>query len=37
VAKGPAWVACFIDPDVPDEQARAILLFPPTPEEMKVR
>ncbi|HEX5301461.1 MAG TPA: hypothetical protein VFW50_31180 [Streptosporangiaceae bacterium] len=37
VGKGPAWVACFVDPDVPQEQARAILLIPPGPEEMRVR
>jgi hypothetical protein len=33
----PAWVACFVDPEVPGKQARAILLFPPEPKEMKVR
>lgn len=37
VGKGPDWVACFVDPEAPEEQARAILLIPPAPEEMRVR
>ncbi len=37
VAKGPAWIACFVDPQAPEAQARGILLFPPPPEEMKIR
>jgi hypothetical protein len=37
VARGPAWVACFTDPGAPGDQARAILLFPPPAEEMRVR
>jgi hypothetical protein len=37
VARGPAWMACFVGPDVPEEQARGILLFPPPAEEMRVR
>jgi hypothetical protein len=37
VARGPAWMACFVGPEVPEEQARGILLFPPPAEEMRVR
>jgi hypothetical protein len=37
VPKGPAWLACFVDPATPAEHARDILLFPPPAEEMKVR
>lgn len=37
VTGGPAWVACFVDPDTPEAEARAILLFPPAAEEMKIR
>jgi hypothetical protein len=36
VARGPAWLACFVDPDTPAAEARAILLFPPPAEEMKI-
>ncbi len=35
--KGPAWVACFVDPDLPEAPARGILLFPPPAEEMRIR
>ncbi|MGH3202349.1 MAG: hypothetical protein ACRDOA_12665 [Streptosporangiaceae bacterium] len=35
--KGPAWVACFVDPDTPAAPARGILLFPPPGEEMRIR
>ena len=35
--KGPAWLACFVDPDVPDADARAFLLFPPPAGEMRIR
>jgi len=35
--KGPAWVACFADPDDPEAPARGILLFPPPAEEMRIR
>jgi hypothetical protein len=37
VTKGPAWLACFVDPDTPEAEARGILLFPPPAEEMKIR
>ena len=37
VTKGPAWLACFVDPDTPEAEARRILLFPPPVEEMKIR
>jgi hypothetical protein len=37
VARGPAWVACFVDPEAPETQAGRILLFPPPAQEMKVR
>jgi hypothetical protein len=35
--KGPAWVACFVDPDAPEAAACGILLFPPPGEEMRLR
>jgi hypothetical protein len=37
VPKGPGWVACFVDPAAPDASARAILLYPPPREEMRIR
>jgi len=37
VTRGPAWLACFVDPDTPEAEARRILLFPPPAEEMKIR
>jgi hypothetical protein len=37
VAKGPAWLACFVDPDTPEAEARGVLLFPPPAEEMRIR
>jgi len=37
VGRGPAWVACFIDPEVTEAQARGILLFPPPAEGMRIR
>jgi hypothetical protein len=37
VAKGPAWVACFVDPDPSEAPARGILLFPPPAAEMRIR
>ena len=37
VAKGPAWVACFVDPDSPEALTRGILLFPPPAEEMRIQ
>ena len=35
--KGPAWLACFVDPGAPDADARGVLLFPPPAEEMRIR
>ncbi len=35
--KGPAWLACFVDPDTPEADGRGILLFPPPAEEMRIR
>jgi hypothetical protein len=35
--KGPAWVACFADPDAAAAPARGILLFPPPAAEMRIR
>jgi len=37
VTKGPAWVACFVDPSAPEAEARRILLFSPPAEEMRIR
>jgi len=37
VAKGRAWLACFVDPDTPEGDARDVLLFPPPAEEMRIR
>ena len=37
VGRGPAWLACFVDPKVTEAQARGILLFPPPAEEMRIR
>jgi hypothetical protein len=37
VTRGPAWVACFVDPETPEPQARGILLLPPLAKEMRVR
>ena len=37
VARGPAWLACFVDPDTPETDAREVLLFPPLAEEMRIR
>jgi len=36
VTRGPAWLACFVDPDTPEADARGILLFPPPATEMKI-
>ena len=35
VARGPAWVACFVDPEGPEAQAGRILLFPPPRERCR--
>jgi len=35
--KGRAWLACFVDPDTPEGDARDVLLFPPPAEEMRIR
>jgi hypothetical protein len=37
VGRGPAWLACFVDPEGTEAQARRILLFPPPAEEMRIR
>jgi len=37
VVKGRAWLACFVDPDTPEGDARDVLLFPPPAEEMRIR
>ena len=37
VAKGSAWLACFVDPDTPEGDARGVLLFPPPAKEMRIR
>ena len=36
VARGPAWLACFVDPDTPEADAGGVLLFPPPAEEMRI-
>jgi hypothetical protein len=35
--KGPAWLACFVDPGSALPDARSVLLFPPAAEEMRIR
>jgi hypothetical protein len=35
--KGPAWLACFIDPGTSETGAQDVLLFPPAAEEMRIR
>jgi hypothetical protein len=35
--KGPAWLACFIDPSASGPGAQGMLLFPPGAEEMRIR
>lgn len=35
--RGPAWLACFVDPGSSGADARAVLLFPPAAEEMRMR
>jgi len=35
--KGPAWLACFIDPGPCGADAHDVLLFPPATEEMRIR
>jgi hypothetical protein len=37
VGRGPAWVACFVDPEATEAQGCGILLFPPPAEEMRIR
>lgn len=37
VARGPGWVACFVDPATPESHVRGILLYPPPAEEMRMR
>lgn len=36
-ATGPAWLACFVDPETPDPDAREIVLCPPPADEMRIR
>lgn len=35
--KGPAWLACFIDPSPSAATTHDVLLFPPPAEEMRIR
>ncbi len=35
--KGPAWLACFIDPSTSGAGAQGVLLFPPAAGEMRIR
>ncbi len=35
--RGPAWLACFIDPGSSSADDRGALLFPPPAEEMRIR
>jgi hypothetical protein len=35
--QGPAWLACFVDPDEPCSDAPAIVLCPPPGDEMRLR
>ncbi len=37
VTKGPAWLACFVDPDDPAAAGPGVLLFPPPAAEMRIR
>jgi len=37
VAKGAAWLACYVDPDTDEVDAQGVLLFPPPTEEMRIR
>jgi hypothetical protein len=37
VPKGPAWLACFVDPSSSSANAQGVLLFPPAAEEMRIR
>jgi hypothetical protein len=36
-ARGPAWLACFVDPDDPHSGDRAVILCPPPGDEMRIR
>ena len=36
-AKGPGWLACFVDPGAPESDAGAVVLFPPLAGEMRIR
>lgn len=35
--RGPAWLACFVDPDGPDQDGRDVVLCPPPGDEMRIR
>ena len=37
VGRGPAYLACFLDPDSPDRDARDVVLCPPPGDEMRIR
>jgi len=37
VGRGPAYLACFVDPDSPDRDARDVVLCPPPGDEMRIR
>jgi hypothetical protein len=37
VGRGPAWLACFVDPDPPDRDAPDVVLRPPPGGEMRIR
>lgn len=37
VGRGPAWLACFADPDPPDQDAPDVVLCPPPGDEMRIR
>jgi hypothetical protein len=37
VPKGPAWLACFVDPGSPGADTGSVLLYPPPAEEMRIR
>jgi hypothetical protein len=35
--RGPAWLACFVDPGSSSADRRSVLLFPPSADEMRIR
>jgi hypothetical protein len=36
-ARGPGWLACFVDPEACDPDAGDIVLCPPPGDEMRIR